>query len=293
MTFQNRNERKKHPVINMYSTLLYPESILHIYYLEGTIPKSHDFHHKGFVGNWEEDGFSFLFYLEPATDEIASLQHQYPHLQLLDSYEMTYADWQGGSIEPVTIGRFVLQPPWENKPVEAGCIPLILNSGVVFGNGTHPTTRDCLEAIEIAMHGNKVQSMIDLGTGTGILALAAAKLGCPKCLAVDFNHLAAQTTRTNVILNGLEKNILAVSGKAEELLTHPSDLLVANIHYAVMKDIVRTDGFLKQKWFVLSGLLNSEAEKIADFLATQPVVILKHWHQNGVWNTFLGITELQ
>lgn len=104
----------------MYTTLLYPESILHIYYLEGTIPKSHDFHHKGFVGNWEEDGFSFLFYLEPATDEIASLQHQYPHLQLLDSYEMTYADWQGGSIEPVTIGRFVLQPPWEknlSKPV--------------------------------------------------------------------------------------------------------------------------------------------------------------------------------
>ncbi len=275
----------------MQTNTLHPESTLHIYYLEGTIPKSHSFSHHSFVGNWEEDGFSFLFYLEPVIDEVELIQHQYPHLQLLDSYEMTYAEWQGGSIEPVTIGRFVLQPPWEDNPVEDGYIPLILNSGVVFGNGTHPTTRDCLEAIEIAMHGNMVQSMIDLGTGTGVLALAAAKLGCPKCLAIDFNHLAAQTTHANVILNGLEKNILTVSGKAEELLAQPSDLLVANIHYAVMKDIVRTEGFLKQKWFILSGLLNSEAEMIAEHLETLPVVIIKRWHQNGVWNTFLGITE--
>lgn len=275
----------------MQTTTLLPDSILHIYYLEGTIPKNHNFNHQSFVGNWEEDGFSFLFYLEPAIDEIDLIKQQYQNLQLLDSYEMTYAEWQGGSIEPVTIGRFVLQPPWEKKEIEDGYIPLILNSGVVFGNGTHPTTRDCLQAIEIAMHGNKVQSMIDLGTGTGILAIAAAKLGCPKCLAIDFNHLAAQTTHANVILNGLEQNILTVSGKAEELLAQPSDLLVANIHYAVMKDIVRTEGFIQQKWFVLSGLLNSEAEKIAAYLETQPVVIVKRWSQNGVWNTFLGITD--
>lgn len=270
---------------------LRPDAILHIYYLQGTIPKDHRIHHPAFIGNWEEDGFSFLFFLQRAMREVEDITTRYPQLKLLDTYEMTYAEWQGGSVTPVRIGKFVLQPPWEAADPEKGDITITLNSGVVFGNGTHPTTRDCLEAIEIACSGNKVNTMLDLGTGTGVLALAAAKLGCPRCLAIDFNHLAATTAHTNVRLNSLENNILVVNGRAEELLATRSDLLVANIHYAVMKDIVSSEGFLKQKWFVLSGLMNSEAEKITDYLHTQPVVMLKHWHQNGVWNTFLGITR--
>lgn len=277
--------------MNSATAALRPESTLHIYYLEGVIAKEYRINHGAFIGNWEEEGFSFLFFLQSAASEVADIIARHPQLILLDTYEMTYAEWQGGSIDPVRIGRFVLQPPWENVHPEEGDIPITLNAGVVFGNGTHPTTHDCLEAIEIACSGNKVKSMLDLGTGTGVLALAAAKLGCPRCLAIDFNHLAAITARNNVQLNNLEDTILVVNGKAEELLTYPSDLLVANIHYAVMKDIVKNEGFLKQKWFVLSGLMNSEAEKISDYLRTQPVVILKHWHQNGTWNTFLGITR--
>lgn len=270
---------------------LRPESILHIYYLEGTLPNTHTFSHEAFIGNWEEDDFSFLFFLDEAPQLVEALITAYPHLKLLDTYQMSYAEWQGGSIEPVRIGRFVLQPPWEKTAVNDGEIEIAMNPGVVFGNGTHPTTCDCLEAIEIASNGNKINSMVDLGTGTGILALAAAKLGCSRCLAIDFNHLAAITAYNNVLLNSLQKEIVVVNGKAEELIAFPNDLLVANIHYAVMRDIVRSDGFLKQKWFVLSGLLNSEAIKIRDYLDTQPVVIVNHWHQNSVWNTFLGITR--
>lgn len=270
---------------------LRPDSLLYIYYLAGRIPRGHRISHASFLGNWEEDDFSFLFFLEEAAAEVEGLVAQQPQLQLLDTYQMTYAEWQGGSIEPLRIGRFILHPPWEAVIPEEGEIALTLNAGVVFGNGTHPTTRDCLEAIEIACRGNKVKTMYDLGTGTGVLALAAAKLGCPRCLAVDFNHLAAITAQTNVRLNDLKDNILVVNGRAEELLSSPSDLLVANIHYAVMKDIVRSEGFLQQKWFVLSGLLNSEAEKIISYLRTQPVLLLKQWHQNGVWNTLLGITR--
>lgn len=270
---------------------LRPDSVLHIYYLEGKIPAEHQYSGSGFLGNWEEDGFSFLFYLFPAAEEVQQLTAMYPHLILLDEFEMTYEQWQGGSIEPVRIGRFLLNPPWIAASPAAGEIAIALDSGVVFGNGAHPTTQDCLEAISIACAGGKVHSMLDLGTGTGVLSLAAAKLGCRKILAVDYNHLATRTAHTNVCLNHLENSVLVVNGKAEEHMTAATDLLVANIHYDVMKDIVRTEGFLKQKWFVLSGLLNSEAEKITSYLADQPVVILKRWNQNGVWNTFLGITQ--
>lgn len=270
---------------------LRPDSVLSIYYLTGTIPREVVIDHPAFLGNWEEDGFSFLFFLAEAVDEVTRIVSTLPQVELVDTYRMTYAEWQGGSVEPVRIGRFLLQPPWATATPNPQEIAITLNPGVVFGNGTHPTTRDCLEAIEIACMGGKVKTMYDLGTGTGVLALAAAMLGCRHCLAVDFNHLAATTAAANVRLNGLDTAVLVATGRAEQLLIRPADLLVANIHYAVMQELVRSEGFLRQKWFVLSGLLNSEAEKIVDHLHTLPVLLLKRWHAGGVWNTMLGISR--
>ena len=268
---------------------LRPDTVLHIYYLQGRLPRQYQFPTPDFIGNWEEDGFSFLFFRAPADQEIALLLSGHADLSLLDQFEMTYESWQGGAITPLRVGRFLLNPPWIRASAAPGDISLTLDAGVVFGNGTHPTTLDCLTAMEIALAGHKVDTMLDLGCGTGILALAAAKLGCGRILAVDFNGLAARTTLNNVRLNNLSGQILPIQGKAEDYTAIATDLLVANIHYEVMAKIVRSDGFLRQKWFILSGLLRSEAAQIADFLASQPVVILKRWDQE-VWHTFLGIT---
>lgn len=270
---------------------LKPESLLHIYYLEGKIVTAQELNVKSFIGNWEEDGFSFLFFLRPEQAVVDSLLEKNPRLTLLDTYQMTYRDWQGGNLDPLHIGRFLFSPPWCEPKSHESAIPVTLDSGVVFGNGTHPTTATCLTAIEIACHGNRVDTMLDLGTGTGVLALAAAKLGCRKVAAVDFNLLACRTARQNVLLNGLTGTILVANGKAEELLVNPTDLLVANIHYDVMQHLIHAEGFLKQKWFILSGLLNSETENILRELSAMPVHILKKWNDGGVWNTVLGITE--
>ena len=270
---------------------LLPESVLSIYYIEGKIPPQQSFPTDSFLGNWEEDGFSFLFFRCPASKVVEDIVGINPGLQLLDTYEMTYEQWQGGRIEPIQIGRFLFTPPWIETTPEPDTQAIILDPGVVFGNGTHPTTRDCLEAIDLICTGKKVQTMLDLGTGTGILALAAIKSGCTKALAVDFNHLATRTARTNVHLNGMEGNIMVIQGRAEDYTALPSDLLVANIHHEVMRKLVRTPGFLRQKWFLLSGLLRSEARDIIDFLASQPVIIVKQWSKDGIWTTILGITR--
>ena len=268
---------------------LLPESVLSIYYIQGKIPSQQRFP-AHFLGNWEEDGFSFLFFRQPEPELVNAVIMANPGIRLLDTYEMTYEQWQGGKLEAMTIGRFHFTPPWCTPMPEPGQMGIILDPGVVFGNGTHPTTRDCLEAIDLVCTGKKVHTMLDLGTGTGILALAAIKSGCGKALAVDFNYLAARTARTNVRLNGMEKNILVIQGRAEEHTVFPSDLLVANIHYAVMKDLVRTPGFLRQKWFLLSGLMRSEAREMLDFLSTQPVIIIKQWN-GDTWTTVLGLTR--
>ncbi len=274
------------------SPLLRPDTLLFIYYIEGIVPALHRIEAENFIGNWVEDDFSFLFFTQPAKEQVLEILVDFPELSLLDDYEMTYAQWQGGNIEPVRIGRFLLNPTWIKASPGENDIAITLDSGVVFGNGTHPTTQACLEAIDIACAGKMAKTMLDLGSGTGILALAAAKLGCEKIIAIDYNYLATQTARLNVSLNNLDDHILVVNGRAEEHTSVATDLLVANIHYDVMKDLVRTDGFLKQKWFVLSGLLRSEAEKIMEFLNTQPVLILKRWNQDEVWHTILGITKL-
>ncbi len=272
--------------------LLRPETILHIYYIEGILPPGTHIPGENFVGNWAEDDFSFLFFRKPAKIAVDTLLSNYPNLKLLDEYKMSYEQWQGGSVEPVRLGHFLLNPPWIKASPGNNEITITLDSGVVFGNGAHPTTQACLEAIEIACAGGKVQSMLDLGSGTGVLSLAAAKLGCRKILSVDYNFLASQTTKNNVLLNSLEDQILTINGKAEEHTSIATDLLVANIHYDVMKNLVRTKGFLKQKWFILSGLLRSEVEKTSSFLATQPVHILKRWSHDNIWNTILGITRV-
>jgi len=273
------------------SALLRPDTLLYIYYIGGIVPAHHTFETDNFIGNWVEDDFSFLFFSGPSKQKVLKILVDFPDLELLDEYEMTYAQWQGGVIEPIRIGRFILNPTWIKASPGDNDVSITLDSGVVFGNGAHPTTQACLEAIDIACSGKKVKTMLDLGSGTGVLALAAAKLGCEKVLAVDYNYLASRTARGNVSLNNLENNILVINGRAEEHTVVATDLLVANIHYDVMKDLVRTEGFLQQKWFVLSGLLHSEAENISEFLKSQPVAILKRWNQDNVWNTILGITQ--
>lgn len=271
---------------------LTPDSLLHIYYLQGKISKDRQIVNQNYMGNWEEDGFSFLFFLESSPEEIDKLIAEEKHLVLLDTFEMTYEQWQGGRLEPQQLGSFLICPPWFTPPEGEPSHVLSLDPGVVFGNGLHPTTQDCLQAMEIVGMGNTFSTMIDLGTGTGILALAGAALGFKKILAVDFNYLAAQTTHRNVIANGFENRILAINGQAESFTALPSDLLVANIHYDIMEDIIRTPGFLQQKWFILSGLLKSETEKIEDQLATMPVHLLKKWSRDGSWYTLLGITSI-
>ncbi len=177
---------------------------------------------------------------------------------------MTYEQWQGGSKESFQLGCFMVNPPGTQCPPESAQLSFTLDAGVVFGNGTHPTTRDCLLAIEMACGVENIETMLDLGTGTGVLALGAARLGVRKIAAVDYNLLAARTARRNVQLNNLTGTIVVVNGRAQDFTGRPTDLMVANIHYDVMKSIVDSEGFLRQKLFVLSGLLNNRGAVIFD-----------------------------
>ena len=268
-----------------------PYQTLHIYYIDGPVDPTGAIDTHGFIGNWEEAGFTFLFFSEPSDDRVDIVLEHHPDARLLDRYRMTYEDWQGGPVEPFSLGGWFIAPPWNSSPTPAGLDRLILDPGVVFGTGTHPTTRDCLDFIDRVMNRDSVETALDVGTGTGLLALAAARSGVERVLAFDFNRLAAETARRNILLNGLENRVLAFQGRAEEMIGIGSDLCIANIHYDVMKHLLTRDRLCRHRWFILSGLLRSEARDTADLLARLPVEVVDTRVRDGIWHTFLGTSR--
>jgi len=89
-----------------------------------------------------------------------------------------------------------------------------LNPGVVFGSGCHPITIKCLESIAIIFQSGKPKTVLYFGCGTGILSIAAAKLGAKKIVALDLNNLAVETARENVLLKRVETTVEVIEGDA-------------------------------------------------------------------------------
>ncbi len=269
-----------------------PDQTLHIYYLKGRVGPQTDLSASGFIGNWEEDGFSFLFYNRPCRPRIDRLLAARPHLELIDAYRMTYAEWLGERLAAYRVGRFDVVPVWEAGAKDDGRAPdrhrLVLDPGVVFGSGTHATTRDCLLALEAVYLAGRPRTVIDLGTGTGVLALAAAALGCRSALAVDLNLLAVRTAAGNIRINRMADRVLAVQGRAETMIDYPAQLLVANIHYDVMRRLIPSAGFRQKRWFVLSGLMRSQAAAVAGQLAAAGAIVRGHAIGTGIWHTCWG-----
>jgi ribosomal protein L11 methyltransferase len=266
---------------------------LFIYYLKGRLQTTSGMFQNNFLGNWQEDDDSFLFFSSPASGQVQNLLCHQRQLSYVDSYEMSYVQWLGEVFDTFDHGKFRITPIWESGKGQCGDekVEILLDPGLVFGTGTHPTTRDCLEALEAAACSKEFKTVLDLGTGTGLLSLAAARLGSRRVVAVDLNLLAAKTAVKNVKLNQLQDRVVVVQGNAEDVIDYPADLVIANIHYDVMRHLINAEGFVEKKRFILSGLLRGEAKNVADRLARHPVQILKQCTRDGIWHTFYGKTE--
>lgn len=265
-----------------------PYRQLYIYYINGRIQTDSALRLPAFIGNWEEEGDTFLFFSEPADHLVEKMVSHQNGLVLLDRFQMSYEQWQGEHVSAYTVGRLHVTPPWESSPAPDGKICLLMDPGVVFGNGRHPTTRDCLKAMQQAFAAEAVSSVIDLGTGTGLLAMAAAALGADRVVAVDLNRLAARTARRNACLNHMTDRVLVVQGDAKNFMDVACDLMVSNIHYAVMRPMIELPGFQAYKQFVLSGLLRSQAREIEVMLKQRAARIIHRWDQDGTWFTYWG-----
>ena len=167
------------------------------------------------------------------------------------------------SITPINAGNAItIIPPWETA--DAGRIIIMIDSGMAFGTGHHETTRTCLAHIEKISGGRVGKSLLDIGTGTGILAIGASKMGFSHIVAVDTDPLAVDAARENITLNGL-KNIEVKEGSIS-VVKGKFDVIIANLISSTLIEIspevashLNADGIV-----ILSGMLAGEEDMVAD-----------------------------
>ncbi|MFH2103382.1 MAG: 50S ribosomal protein L11 methyltransferase [Chloroflexota bacterium] len=197
--------------------------------------------------------------------------------------------------QPIPVGRrLIIVPAWLETPDPAR-VAIKIDPGMAFGTGTHPTTQLCLELIELHFDQNPNrpadQSVaIDVGCGSGILSIAALKLGANRVLGVDIDDPAIKASRENAAVNGVaEKLILGVGSVAEilrgDFLIQQAPLVIANILAPViirlfdagLAELVAPGGTL-----ILSGILQEQAEGVIA-AARQNGLSLAESRQMGDW----------
>ncbi len=240
-----------------------PYHKLFIYELSDEIPVKGDVFGRDFIGCWNEAGSSFLFFSRQHDGKVRKWLARQGKGRLLSRHVMDYRDWQAGEdFKPFRIEKLVICPQWEEAEIADDEIPIRLDPGVVFGTGLHPTTRACLKAICRIYQVDSPRRVLDIGTGTGILAIAAAKLGAREVLAIDRNELAVETARGNVLLNGVKDRVEVKHEEAETFAERKADLVLANLHLQAIDALLRREGLPSNRWIILSGLFPGQVNGV-------------------------------
>ena len=156
----------------------------------------------------------------------------------------------------ITVGRLWVGPPWEEPP--AGALAVVVDPGRAFGTGAHPTTRLCLELLQEV----EPTSLVDVGCGSGVLSIAAAKLGFAPVFALDLDEVAVEVTAENAVANGVEIELVAAPPAA--------DLAVMNIALDVVEGILPT---LDVPRAITSGYLERDTPNAAGWVSVERRVL--------------------
>ncbi|HEY9765405.1 MAG TPA: 50S ribosomal protein L11 methyltransferase [Chroococcales cyanobacterium] len=225
-----------------------------------------------------EDGLKELASILPAIEPY--------HLTLASVEEEDWAHSWKKYWHPQRIGRhIVVKPTWEAFQKEPGDLVLEIDPKQAFGTGTHPTTQLCLIEIEnlFSSFSPEKTRVFDVGTGSGILAIAALKLGALSALAVDTDPIAVEATLENSELNGVSEKIEVIEGGVEKL-SGQAELVVVNILAEVIAELapglakaVAPGGLL-----VASGIIVSRASLVIEAFFAEGLT-LKSRQEMGEW----------
>ena len=193
-------------------------------------------------------------------------------------------DWCDGwkrSHRPVAVGgRMVVRPPWEPVSADAA-IDVVIDPGQAFGTGSHDTTRMCLELLcELEPSG----SLVDLGCGSGVLAIAAAKLGWASVLALDHEPAAVAAARDNAAANGVELAVRRFDLRRDPVPAAAT--AVANLLCPLLLTLAARTEFAPRT-LIAGGLLRAQADEVAATFAARRALVESARREAGEWATLL------
>ena len=204
-------------------------------------------------------------------------------------------NWVARSLEglaPVEAGGFYVYGSHETGPIPEGLTAMRIDAAQAFGTGHHQTTTGCLEAIDTLLKTKRPTRMIDVGTGTGVLAIALAKRLSDKVLATDIDPIAVTTTIENAEQNGVGEYIDAIEATGldhEEIVARgPYDLLVANILAGPLSELAPGMAAIAQPGatIILSGILNTQADWVIGAYVDAGLTLVDHLKRKE-WTTLV------
>ena len=186
--------------------------------------------------------------------------------------------------KPVQVtSRFVVKPPWSKIRLKRGQISIDITPGMAFGTGTHATTILCIQALEERLQKGGL-SVLDVGTGSGILSIIAAKLGAKEVWGVDIDGVAVENARENVEKNHVSDIVKIRKGSIGNL-QKKFDVVVANIDLKSLRRMRRPllNHLNNQGFLILSGILEEEKEKLHEYYLETGLLRCIKETQEGEW----------
>lgn len=237
----------------------------------------------------EDDIENILNYVNEKIEELKSIGLDLGEAKV-ESEKMYEEDWANNwkkYYKPTKVGeRIVVRPIWEEYKEANDELVLVLDPGMAFGTGTHETTRMCIQSLENYVKEDSV--VFDVGCGSGILAIAAAKLGANKAVGVDLDPVAVESAKENVGYNNLD-NIEVLYGNLVEVIDGKADIVVANIIAEVIciltedvKRVLKDDGY-----FITSGIIHDRVDMVTKKLEETGFEVVEI-NKDGEWNCIVA-----
>jgi len=186
--------------------------------------------------------------------------------------------------KPVQVtSRFVVKPPWSKIRLKGGQIPINITPGMAFGTGTHATTILCIQALEKRLKKRGL-SVLDVGTGSGILSIVAAKLGAKEVWGIDIDGVAVENARENVKKNHVSGAVKIRKGSMGDL-QKKFDVVVANIDLKSLRRMRKPllNHLENQGFLILSGILEGEKDRLRQHFIETGLLQWEKDTQEGEW----------
>lgn len=236
---------------------------LYTYHLDAPNPPAID--DPDLIGVWAEADGSVVFF-HRCKERLINQLCRDSGARLLYAADLKYEDWEAGQeITSFTVDNLRVAPVWEEGPAD-----IRLDPSVIFGSGFHHSTRLCLEMLSKYQQTPEtgIGSVLDLGCGTGLLAIAAARLGAEKVLAVDNNPMACQVARANCRSNGVEDKVEVRCLDLRQQCPDSGefDLVIANLYQGLLGELFQRESFWGSRLQICSGFIGPMEEELLKLL---------------------------